>query len=52
MLNIETVNGENKTYTLGHNVPGMDEEEFSKYLGYSVRSLESRRKKFNIKYKK
>tara|TARA_B100000424_G_scaffold41098_1_gene27699 strand:- start:7964 stop:9070 length:1107 start_codon:yes stop_codon:yes gene_type:complete len=47
---IETVNGENKTYTLGHNqFSGMDEEEFSKYLGYSVRSLESRREKIQHK---
>ena len=47
---IDLVNAGNNTYTLGHNqFSGMDEEEFSKYLGYSTRPLESRREKIQHK---
>ena len=50
---IETVNAENKTYTLGHNqFSGMDEDEFSKYLGYSFHNLSSKREEIQNKIQK
>ena len=46
---IDETNARNVSYTLGHNqFSGMNEEEFSVYLGYST-SLETRRE--NIKNK-
>ena len=43
---IDEVNAKNVTYTLGHNqFSGMNEEEFSDYLGYSTTTTETRREK-------